>query len=72
MITTNMYHATYCKCLGFKIGKVKKVDALSTIEILGDEIEIQKCIHDYDGGAHYNLQKYLKELGYIKYLVKSK
>ena len=66
MIINNTTDATYLKCLGFELGQVNGFDS---IEIKGDDKEIQKALKK-ERFSMMNPRQVIKEYKYIVYLAK--
>ena len=66
MIINNTTDATYLKCLGFELGQVNGFDS---IEIKGDDKEIQKAL-DNENSARMKPSYLIDEYKYIVYLAK--
>lgn len=70
--TTDIYEGAFCKVNGFGIGIISQTESgLAEIEIKGKEDKIKSCIKAfYDGEGVNNAKLFVKEAGFIKYLVK--
>lgn len=73
MVTTkNMFHATYIKMKGVKLGKVTKgKDGVTAFELDTTEENFNRLLNEYDNNDEMPIKKFIDELGYVKYLIKT-
>ena len=74
VIVNNVFEAAYCKCKGFEIGKItyNKAQNIASIQIVGKEEDIKRCINDYYMNGQVDAKKYADEVGFIKYTITKK